>query len=279
MPVHEEEVPRTDFETYLTEDKVIEAVRTYRMVCQDRAAYVRNGGVSMESIPKSIPALQVFPIQVLASFAPVQADWGMFPMCIPNVCVFGLHKSGTHLLHAYLSTFFEVNVQPANKGQGVTQLGGVACWKHHIPCRQTGPYVLPEGIGKGQKTVILITVREVRSWIAALSEGAYEIRPRSCSRRRHGWRTWMYGDIEVQHPLDMSYLEFDNIADMWAQAMYGYLTGGICAGSDVVRVAIVRFEDLLHEPEALMNRLERLGLRRKPNDFYVIEEPKGDCSQ
>ena len=89
----------------------------------------------------------------------------------------------------------------------------------------------------------------------------------------------MYGDIEVQHPLDMSYLEFDNIADMWAQAMYGYLTGGICAGSDVVRVAIVRFEDLLHEPEALMNRLERLGLRRKPNDFYVIEEPKGDCSQ
>ena len=67
---------------------------------------------------------------------------------------------------------------------------------------------------------------------------------------------------------------------MWAQAMYGYLTGGICADSDdVVRVAIVRFEDLLHEPEALMNRLERLGLRRKRNDFYVIEGPQGDYSQ
>eukprot|EP00973_Karenia_brevis_P032347 4458924-Karenia_brevis.AAC.1 len=84
----------------------------------------------------------------------------------------------------------------------------------------------------------------------------------------------MYGNIQVQHPFG-ALLEFDSIADMWAQAMYGYVTGGICADSDVVRVAIVRYEDLLHDPESLMMRLERLGLPRKPEEFHIIEEPRG----
>jgi len=194
------------------------------------------------------------------------------------VCVLGLHKSGTHALARYLHEFFDVNVQPAQgKNEGVVNLESCCLWKHTIPL-DTLP--LPPSGSKGAVTVLL-TVREVVSWMLSLSRHPYEIFPAAGGKRKQHSLDWMVEEVEMRTDSDhfrnpFADTRFPSVMDLWATYIHGYLEGRIApdGGGDAppLQVLVVRFEDLLQRPGDVVSELASLGLPRNAKLFSPIEE-------
>ena len=90
----------------------------------------------------------------------------------PTVHIFGLYKSGTNALWAYLQQYFDVIVEPTSAKSGVvnyrSDTGHHICWKHHPAVDPYPPIVLPANIPPGDgnsEAVVLICVRELRPFL------------------------------------------------------------------------------------------------------------------
>ena len=177
---------------------------------------------------------------------------------------------------------FRVELQPVPgaRDDGVIRVEDFRGWKHHNPSyRGSRPYILPglveEGWPEQKKVCVIIMIREIRTWVAALSEGSYEIFPQPARRRRRGDRSWLLeGPIEVQHPFERKQV-YPNIQQMYKQYLYGYLTGGISMDDEDYRFAIVKYENLLPTPEKVVTNLQTLGLRRNSKEFEPQFRPQG----
>ena len=106
-----------------------------------------------------------------------------------TVFVMGLHNSGTHALIEYLSKYFSVAVHPRmkQKHKGKSNAGLLLfktwqLWKHHVPLQTLA---LPTGAATGPAT-LLLTVRNITSWLASMSRSPYELYPHPTRhRQRH----------------------------------------------------------------------------------------------
>ncbi len=93
---------------------------------------------------------------------------------------------------------------------------------------------------------------------------AYEIFPRPAGRRRRGDLGWMRGAVEVRVPDLERPQRFASIPQLWATYIEGCLAG------PPSRVAVVRHEDVLMRPGAVVRALEDLGLPRNRRKFAII---------
>ena len=96
----------------------------------------------------------------------------------------GLHNSGAHALIEYVHRFFDVDVYPrmVRKKHGILSFGEFSLWKHTVPLAQLP---LPSTGTRGRVT-LLLTVRDVISWLLPMSRKPYKLFTRDGRRRKHG---------------------------------------------------------------------------------------------
>ena len=171
-----------------------------------------------------------------------------------------------------------MTVTPSVKSDGLVRCYGMGgakifeAWKHFVP---TECLRLPARDGS-KLVVVLLTVRELRSWMMALSEHAYEIFPRFRKRRKQGAMDWMTEPIDIR--LDGPPQQYDSIMHLYRIYLYGYLTGAVAPEPDAFRafrVAIVRAEDLMFRPGEVVRWLEAIGLHRNGLEFQPEERGQG----
>jgi len=171
----------------------------------------------------------------------------------PTVCVMGPYRSGTHALVEYLDRYFEVCVEPKPKGTSrccdtgtVTLADGFQIWKHSVPL---GEFNIPSDGARGGRTVVLLLVRELSSWLESLSKEAYELFPCPQKKRTQGRVEWMLGNVKIRSEHESFKVnpfpdkEFPSAVSLWAEYAEGYLFRRM-AKRDQPRFAIVRYEDL-----------------------------------
>ncbi len=64
--------------------------------------------------------------------------------------------------------------------------------------------------------------------------------------------------------------KFASAVDLWKRYIVGYLRGLFSPDGDIRHVFIVRYEDLLNQPSAIIDELTRLGFPRNENAFQPI---------
>ena len=125
------------------------------------------------------------------------------PPCSQGACgtvwVFGFHNSGTHALVEYLTELFDVEVQPPlrskkRRGDGLLHVGAWKLWKHNVPLTLMA---LPVGSLWAPITVLL-TVRNIGSWLCSMSRNAYELYQDPQVRRRRGSLTWLLEKVQLR---------------------------------------------------------------------------------
>ena len=75
----------------------------------------------------------------------------------------------------------------------------------------------------------------------------------------------------MRHPFENAQ-EYANIIDLYKRHLYG---GGISVDDADYWVTIVRYEDLLHNPEGVVTNLQKLGLGRKRKRFEAAFHSQG----
>ena len=197
-----------------------------------------------------------------------------------TVFVMGLHNSGTHALIEYLSKYFSVAVQPRMKqkhrrksNDGLLLFKTWQLWKHHVPLQTLA---LPTGAATGPAT-LLLTVRNIMSWLASMSRSPYELYPHPSRHRQRHSLMWLLKDVEL-HTEDAGYdlnpgpLRYSSAVEFWFAYIRGYLSGHLAPGGQPARVVVVRHEDILRRPQEVVDALAALGLPRNDADFAVIEQ-------
>ena len=191
------------------------------------------------------------------------------------IAVLGLHRSGTHILAQYCNDLFNGIVQPDPDGsrreQGVVHIGELHLWKHTVPWQR-----IQIPTNQDVPVTLLLTVRDLLPWMVALGRGAYEIFPVPRKRRQQEDLQWMLGRIELDttpgyHHDPFPDLRFDSLPALWTAYVEGYLHGNMCLTTSPQRVVVVRQEDLVSRPEAVVDELARLGLQRNSRQFELIE--------
>ena len=192
----------------------------------------------------------------------------------PVVVIHGPWKSGTNVLKDYVERFFDVTVpvwgdrgwKLANyRMEGEGGAGDRMIWKHE-PLRS--PVILP-ATWKGRPIVILSCIREPTRWINALAFGAYELKPGkgnpAPNRRGYGDHTWLQkGPVFFDHPCDQrSRYVYASADKLWVEYAYGMMKGRLVTTAERHRTRIVRHEDLVLQPMAVLRGLELMGLPRK----------------
>jgi len=203
----------------------------------------------------------------------------------PTVFVMGMHHSGTKALIGYVRRHFECHVEPVARKRGkkgyadgaIEQRCGGTVWKHAVPSQavSVGP-----AVSRGP-LVLLFCVREVASWMRALSLQPYEIKRCQGGKRKRAETWWMLerimidktvqGKAESEQPRRM----FESIPALWATYAAGYLGGRISGRTDSSSPAlraVVRWEDIVARPIRLMEELTKLGLPRSAQPLEVIDE-------
>jgi len=199
-----------------------------------------------------------------------------------TVCVMGLHGSGTRAMGEYVKRFFDVDQEPKNRrfrqhrvDHGTVELSGdFRIWKHTVPL---APFGLPSTGVSGGPVVVLLTVREIRSWMASLSEHAYEIFPVSRTRRKRGSICWMLEEVEIRTEENIHYdpfhgKSFPSVPDLWTMYTEGYLRGKMDKPGSKVTYVVIRYEDIVGRPADVISELESLGVPRNGRPFAPIEE-------
>ena len=207
----------------------------------------------------------------------------------PWVVIQGPWKTGTNVLKAYVERFFDVDVPTVGTKNGWQTANyqfatdGRMWWKHE-PLRSA--VLLPE-LHVGRPVVILATVREPTRWINALAHGAYELRAgrgnlHSGNKGKGDHRWLQEGPVEFQHPITHEVFRYKCADQLWAEYAYGVMKGRLATESEKLRTRVVRHEDLVLQPLAVLQGLAKLGLPRKlqpgsrrPLPFHEIDDIKG----
>ena len=191
------------------------------------------------------------------------------------VCIFGMYKSATHALSQYVSRYFDVVVQPTlcGKDDGTIRLDTLKVWKHVLP---DDARLFPK-VADGRAATLLLTVRDLSSWMLSLSREPYDIFPCLDKRRKRDSLQWMFSKVELRCPYSLCtrWGRFASVPHLWMAYVEGYLAGKVnvagFAGSPS-KVAIVRYEDIIQRPRAVVQALNELGLPRNQEPFQAIDE-------
>ena len=131
----------------------------------------------------------------------------------------------------------------------------------------------------------MICVRDIESWMLSLDRSSYGIGPIQGDRPDSPTDLgWMFEEVAINTLCNNPYpnLIFPNVPNLWACYLNGYLAGHIAPENDSEaprrRVRVVRFEDLLYDPEEVVNELARLGLPRDGKVFLPIGESVSDAA-
>ena len=234
------------------------------------------------------PAMPPFPrVHVLLSPAGGDRTAPAPDLVRGQVCVLGLPQSGTNALCRYVQEFFDVDVQP-HKGASNFE-HDYWMWNHELPKK---PLVFPSYTSKGPVTVLLVA-RDIESWMHSLGRGSDEIVSTPGYLPDSGLDVdldWMFQQVTLKFPFkdEPPNEHFPDVMHVWAQYTNGYLRGHIAPESDpnehddesnVSRVVVVRFEDILEVPEDVVGALACLGLPRNSKDFSPIEESVSDAAE
>lgn len=195
----------------------------------------------------------------------------------PTVCVMGLYGSGTHAMGEYLRRYFSVHVEPRprQKRDGTVELGaGFKIWKHTVPL---GDFLAPASGPGNSPVVVILTIREVRSWMTSLARNPYELYPIPKRTRHRGRVNWMFDKVHLDTTSDyynpFQGCDFTSVPSLWTEYANGYLSGAMVgAGGHGPTYIIVRYEDIVRRPHAVVEELEQLGLRRTAKPFAPIDE-------
>ncbi len=146
-------------------------------------------------------------------------------------------------------------------------------WKHHIPFAP-----LPSAIS-ARPVCTLICVREIRSWLCALSEHAYTIKKKQGGRRKKYNVEWMLREeITIQDEVSTEVYGFSHVPGLYSAYLVGYFAGHLSINGGPVLV--VRYEDLLLDPKCVLQQLAECGLKRKSGaHFAAIEENTGSSGR
>ena len=191
------------------------------------------------------------------------------------VCILGMYKSATHALSQYVSRYFDVVVQPTlcGKDDGTIRLDTLKVWKHVLP---DDARLFPK-VADGRAVTLLLTVRDLSSWMLSLSREPYDIFPCLDKRRKRDSLQWMFSKVELRCPYSLCtrWGRFASVPHLWMAYVEGYLAGKVnvagFAGSPS-KVAIVRYEDIIQRPGAVVQALQELGLPRNQEPFQAIDE-------
>jgi len=226
------------------------------------------------------------------------------------VGVSGVYGSGTHLLLEYLEGFFDERIQPANEetnSVAENPFDGFLCWeeqhgrylwKHAVPCK---PWTVPT------EAVVLLTVREPCAWVRSLAWNPYELFScdgicdeaddqrdlgpydrvdRKDRKDKPGAVSWLFGPVEIRpegggwdpeeawvDPDTVRVRWAEGVGEMWSSYVGGYRMGRMLpiGGAPLPRYVVVRYEDILLRPSAVVAELEAAGLRRNSRPFAPIE--------
>ena len=73
-------------------------------------------------------------------------------------------------------------------------MGAWKLWKHNVPLTRMA---LPTGSPSAPITVLL-TVRNIGSWLCSMSRNGYELYPDPKVKRRRGSLAWLLGKVQLQ---------------------------------------------------------------------------------
>ena len=74
------------------------------------------------------------------------------------------------------------------------QIGDWKLWKHNVPL---APIALPTGSPAGPTTVLL-TVRNIGSWLCSMSRNGYELYPYPQVKRRRHALSWLLRKVQLR---------------------------------------------------------------------------------
>ena len=146
-------------------------------------------------------------------------------------------------------------------------------WKHHVSLR---PMALPSVAATGP-TTLLLTVRNITSWLASMSRSPYELFPHPKRHPEQYSLRWLLNDVVLQTQ-DAGYdhspgpLHYPSAVELWFAYIRGYLSGHLAPGSEPGRVIVVQQENILRRPREVANALAEQGLPRNDADFEVVEQ-------
>lgn len=218
----------------------------------------------------------------------------------PFVVVLGLWKTCTNVLVEYLTKFFDVDlptVKAMSGGPGGWKWAnyefpepgrcgarrGRTWWKHE-PLRDL---VLFPATHQGRPVLILCCIREPCRWINALAHGSYELK--GAKGNRWFWKSngkgdhrWLAeGPVQFKHPMTDEVFTYKNADSLWVEYAYGVMKGRLATQAESLRTRVVRHEDIVLQPLAVLEALVQLGLPRKldgqgrPIQFAEVEAIKG----
>ena len=197
-------------------------------------------------------------------------------MVRPDVYVLGPYCSGTNAMQEYIEANFAATVHPRPKSDGKKVQTGVIygkssnkdwmMWKHTLPWQRLE---FPT-----TNSVVILMIREPCAWLASVNSAMYELQ--TCSyQKRQKKQPWTCHRVAFQKtPGNCNDHEFPDAVTIWRHYAQGYATGAISVSSGerdpYQNVVIVRHEDLVTSPKAVMAALESLGLPPKNPGKYTI---------
>lgn len=204
-----------------------------------------------------------------------------------TVLVMGMHCSGTKVLRKYIGTYFDVDVQPAEKiskksDDGNARIGSTALWKHTPP---VGEWPLPSCDTSGRPLTVLLTIREPCAWLLSLANHPYEVARADSGRRRKGDVNWMFNWVRMESTCaglfhdPFAGREYESALHLWAAYAKGYLNGAMAPSMGArPTFVLVKYEDILQRPTLVMQELADLGLPRNSVSLTPIEHGVGTYS-
>ena len=178
---------------------------------------------------------------------------------VRGVAVYGMPRSATNVMQAYLSKFFSVDVQPSWK-RGSMSFGIWTSWKHAAPVID---FELP------RDWVALCLIKHPLSLLKSLAR-APEVSTKVIQAANI--KTKEAGNLVAWlDELSVNGLCFEDYADLWNCYARGYLARTLAPNHQVV---VVKAEDLAFKPIEVLKELARLGLETKAGTHLeAFEQP------
>ena len=183
-------------------------------------------------------------------------------------------------MQQYISANFSVNVMPPPPAPGQKVHTGLikgvdsgkpwTLWKHQVPW-QAFQFPSPN-------SVVILMIREPCSWMGSVNQAGYELFPQNYKHRKQN-RPWTLDQVAFKEtPSDCNGHLFTDAVSLWRFYAHGYISGavGVEAGpeGDVHNnVVIVRYEDLISSPTAIMATLHNLKLPADNTDWKLFHSP------
>ena len=121
-------------------------------------------------------------------------------------------------------------------------------------------------------TTLLLTVKNITSWLWSMARNEYELFPHPKRPRKQHSLWWLLKEVQLLSqeagcPDSPGTLLYPTAVNLWFAYIRGYLSGLLAPGSEPSRAIVVRQEDILRRPQEVVVALAKLGLPRNGAGF------------